>query len=151
MKIYARQGRRQARPPLAWTAALVCLIALPFAASAHHAGHRLSIPSPSCGWIDGEDVLDRRNLADFCARWMPEDLGIRSASAERERLWVEPSPEFADSLKEDDRTTAAVLSRWLESWRKATGYTTASVILVRHHIEFARIQTTAKGDVVIIR
>jgi hypothetical protein len=116
---------------------------------AHHADHRLSEPSPKCGWIDGRDLRDRRNLADFCTRWMPAELRINGASADRERLWIEAPTDPASTLRGNDRTTAALLREWLEHWRRTTGYTSASVVLVRQHIEFARIQTTMSGDVVI--
>ena len=118
---------------------------------AHHAGHRLSEPSPKCGWIDGGDLRDRRNLADFCRRWMPTELRIHGASAERERLWIEAPTDLASTLRDNDRTTAALLREWLGHWRRTTGYANASVVLVRQHIEFARIQTTIAGDVVMIR
>jgi hypothetical protein len=118
---------------------------------AHHADHRLTEPSPKCGWIDGYDLRDRRNLAQFCAQWMPAELRISAASADRERLWIEAPADLALSLRENDRTTAALLREWLEHWRRTTGYTSASVFLARHHIEFARIQTTMAGDVVMIR
>ena len=119
--------------------------------SAHHADHVLSLPSPRCGWIDGEDVRDRRNLTDFCARWVPAALRISSASATRERLWIETPPDVAATLRDDSRRIATLLRSWVEHWRTTTGYRTASVILVRNHIEFARIQTTMTGDVVIVR
>ena len=109
------------------------------------------MPSPRCGWIDGESVRDRRNLADFCADWIPAQLRISSASADRESLWIEASPELESVLRDENRTMAALLRNWLEHWRKTTGYKTASVILVSQHIEFARIQTTMTGDVVVIR
>ena len=130
---------------------LVALWSTSFTASAHHADHRLSEPSPKCGWIEGEDLRDRRNLADFCARWMPAELRVSGASADRERLWIEAPADLASTLRENDRTTAALLREWLQHWRQTTGYTSASVVLVRQHIEFARIQTTMTGDVVMIR
>jgi hypothetical protein len=132
-------------------ASLVSLCAIPSVAWAHHGGHELSVPSPKCGWIEGESLRDRRNLADFCADSMPTQFRISSASAIWETLWIEASPELVSMLRDDNRTTAALLRAWLEHWRKTTGYSTASVILVRQHIEFARIQTTMRGDVVMIR
>jgi hypothetical protein len=82
---------------------------------------------------------------------MPADLRISGASAERERLWIEAPADLASALREDDWTTAALLREWARHWRETTGYTNASVVLVRHHIEFARIQATMAGDVVMIR
>jgi hypothetical protein len=128
---------------------LLCLSASGI--DAHHGGHMLSVPSPRCGWIDGEDFRDRRHLTDFCARWVSTELRIAGASAIREHLWIEAPPELASTLREDDRATAALLRHWLDHWRKTTGYATASVTLVRSHVEFARIQTTMTGDVVVIR
>jgi hypothetical protein len=132
-------------------ASLLSLCLLPSVGWAHHGGHKLLVPSPRCGWIDGQNLRDRRNLADFCADWMPAQLRISSASADRESLWIEASPELVSVLREQDRTMAALLRDWLEHWRKTTGYRTASVILVSQHIEFARIRTTMTGDVVVIR
>jgi hypothetical protein len=82
---------------------------------------------------------------------MPAQLRISSASAMRETLWIEASPELVSVLREHDRTMAALLRDWLERWRKTTGYKTASVTLLSQHVEFARIQTTMTGDVVMIR
>jgi hypothetical protein len=130
---------------------LVALWSTSSTASAHHADHRLSEPAPKCGWIEGEDLHDRRNLANFCTLWMPAELRISGASADRERLWIEAPADLAATLRESDRTTAALLREWLQHWRQTTGYTSASVVLVRQHIEFARIQTTMAGDVVMIR
>lgn len=131
-------------------AAIALLLAVPCGVAAHHGGHRMSVPSAKCGFIDGEDLRDRRHLADFCARWVPTDLQVRSASALRERLWIEAPAEVAFSLRYDSRSTTALLKEWLEHWKKTTGYETASVALVRDHREVARIQTTMKGDVVVI-
>jgi hypothetical protein len=130
---------------------IVAVWSMPFTAYAHHVDHRISEPSAKCGWIDGEDLRDRRNLANFCTRWMPAELRISAASADRERLWIEAPAELATTLRDNDRTTASVLREWLKHWRQTTGYTSASVVLVRQHIEFARIQTTMAGDVVMIR
>jgi hypothetical protein len=82
---------------------------------------------------------------------VPAALRISGASADRERLWIEASSDVAFTLRHNDRTTATLLREWLEHWRQTTGYKTASVVLVRQHIEFARIQTTMAGDVVMIR
>jgi hypothetical protein len=128
--------------------ASLCIVS---SVSAHHGGHRLSVRTPKCGWIDGQDLRDRRNLADFCARWIPAELRIGSASAVQESLWIEAPPDLVSTLREDDRTTATLLRGWLEHWRETTGYNNGSIILLRNHIEFARIQTTMKGDVVMIR
>jgi hypothetical protein len=128
---------------------LLCIMASPV--RAHHGGHQLSEPSPACGWIDGQSLRDRRNLTDFCARWMPAELRISGASANRDSLWIETPPDLVSLLRADDRTTTALLREWLEHWRKTTGYNTASVVLLRNHVEFARIQTTMAGDVITKR
>ena len=133
---------------LAWFA---CVVLLASTVSAHHSGDELSIRSARCGWIGAEDSRDRRHLSDFCAQWVPADLRIRSATAQHERLWLEAPPDLAAALRSDDRSTAALLQQWLERWRKITGYRTASVILLRSHVEFARVYTTMTGDVVTIR
>ena len=127
----------------------LCAVASPV--QAHHGGHQLAVPSPKCGWIDGQSLRDRRNLTDFCARWMPSELRISGASANRDSLWIETPPDLVSILLADDRTTTALLREWLEQWRKTTGYNTASVVLLRNHIEFARIQTTMAGDVITRR
>ena len=132
--------------------ALVALLcSAPSGVAAHHGGHRLSVPSPKCGFIDGEDLRDRRHLADFCARWVPADLQVRSASAIREQLWIEAPPEIVFSLRTDGPPTAVLLKEWLNHWKKTTGYETASVALWRDHREVARIHTTMQGDVIVVR
>lgn len=130
---------------------VVGLCAVPVASRAHHAGHGLSVPSARCGWVEGDDMRDRRLAAEFCGRWMDSELGIAGASAIGERLWIEAPPRLKSALREDDRQTAALLSNWLQHWRETTGYKNATVILVASHIEFARIQATMAGDVVKVR
>jgi hypothetical protein len=68
-----------------------------------------------------------------------------------ERLFIEAPPTLKSTLREDDRHAAALLTHWLQHWRQTSGYRSATVILVSRHIEFARIQSTMKGDVVVIR
>ena len=151
MQFNSRLPRHPRRAAICAVGLLVAICSVPFTASAHHADHRLSEPSSKCGWIDGQDLRDRRNLTDFCTRWMPAELHISGASADRERLWIEAPADVASALRDNDRTTAALLREWLKHWRQTTGYTTASVVLARQHIEFARIQTTMGGDVVVVR
>jgi hypothetical protein len=121
------------------------------AVHAHHAGHALSVPSARCGWVDGSDLRARRLATEFCGRWIDGELGIAGASAMGERLFIEAPPTLRSALREDDRHTAALLTNWLEHWRQTSGYRSATVILVSRHVEFARIQSTMKGDVVVIR
>lgn len=151
MQFDSRSVSHQRRAAVCALGLLVALWSASSTASAHHADHRLSESSPKCGWIEGEDLRDRRNLADFCTQWMLAELRIRGASADRERLWIEAPADLASTLRESDRTTAALLREWLQHWRQTTGYSSASVVLVRQHLEFARIQTTMAGDVVMIR
>jgi hypothetical protein len=151
MHIDARLIWRRHRAAVYAAGLLAALWSTSSIASAHHADHRLAEPSARCGWIDGPELRDRRNLERFCTRWVPADLRVSNASADRERLWIEAPADLASALRENDRTTAALLRGWLEHWRQTTGYTSASVVLVRRHIEFARIQTTMDGDVVVIR
>jgi hypothetical protein len=119
--------------------------------SAHHSGHALSVPSTRCGWTEGESLRDRRNLSEFCSRWVPGDFRIRSAAADRERLWLEAPRELASVLRSDDHSTAALLREWLRQWRTISGYNTASIVLLQNHIEFAKVYTTMAGDVVSLR
>jgi hypothetical protein len=136
----------------ATVATIVLLLgAAPGDLQAHHGGHALSVPSLRCGWVDGDDLRDRRLAAEFCGRWIDGELGIAGASAIGERLWIEAPPTLKSTLREDDRHTATLLTNWLQRWRQTSGYKTATVILVSGHIEFARIQATMKGDVVVIR
>jgi hypothetical protein len=141
--------------PLSWLFATVLTVFVlgpaPVDLRAHHGGHALSVPSPRCGWVDGDDLRDRRLAAEFCGRWIDGELGIAAASAIGERLWIEAPPTLKSTLREDDRHTAALLTNWLQHWRQTSGYKTATVILVSGHTEFARIQSTMKGDVVVIR
>ena len=123
----------------------------PAPVSAHHAGHTLSVPSATCGWVEGDDLRDRRLAAEFCGRWIDGELGIAGASAIGERLWIEAQPTLESTLREDDRHTAALLTHWLRHWRESTGSKNASIILVSNHIEFAKIEATMAGDVVKIR
>jgi hypothetical protein len=127
--------------------AVVCRPAI----HAHHTGHELSTPSPKCGWVETEALRDRSHVTDFCAQAVPVELQISSASAVRERLWIEAPADLASTLRGDVRSTAALLQTWLQQWRTITGYRTATVTLMHQHIEFARVQTTMTGDVVTIR
>jgi hypothetical protein len=131
-------------------AGLSCLPLFPAAVHAHHSGQELAIPSAKCGWIEAENLRDRSNLSEFCAQWIPGEFRIRSVAAARERLWVETPPELAMALR-GEVATARLLQKWLEEWRKISGYTTASVALLRNHVEFARVHTTMVGDVVTLR
>ena len=121
------------------------------AVQAHHAGHALSVSSPRCGWIEGDNLRDRRLAAEFCGRWIESELGIAGASAIGERLWIEAPPTLRSALREDHRHTAALLTNWLQRWRQISGYKAATVILVSGHVEFARVESTMKGDVVVLR
>ena len=119
--------------------------------SAHHAADRLSAPSAKCGWTEGDSLRDRSNLTEFCARWVPAELRIRSASADREQLEIEAPRELALVLKTDDRSTSALLREWLRAWRSISGFQTANVRLMREHAEIGKAYTTMAGDVVTLR
>jgi len=123
----------------------------PAAVQAHHAGHALSVSSPRCGWVEGDNLRDRRLAAEFCGRWIESELGIAGASAIGERLWIEAPPTLRSALREDNRHAAALLTNWLQHWRQVSGYKAATVILMARHVEFARVQSTMKGDVVVLR
>jgi hypothetical protein len=132
---------------------LPLLVVLVFvsAVSAHHAAGRLSVPSPKCGWTEGDTLRDRSNLTEFCARWVPGELRISSAAADRERLSIEAPRELALVLKSDDRSTSALLREWLGAWRQISGFPTAEVRLLREHAEIGKAYTTMAGDVVTVR
>jgi hypothetical protein len=119
--------------------------------SAHHAADRLSAPSAKCGWTEGDSLRDRSNLTEFCARWVPGELRISSAAADRERLSLEAPRELALVLRTDDRSTSALLREWLRAWREISGFPTSEVRLLREHVEIARAYTTMAGDVVTLR
>jgi hypothetical protein len=118
---------------------------------AHHAAERLSAPSGKCGWTEGDSLRDRSNLTEFCARWVPGELRITNAAADRERLSIEAPRELALVLKSDDRSTSALLREWLRAWRRISGFPTAEVRLLREHAEIAKAYTTMTGDVVVLR
>src|SRR5690349_3709031 len=75
---------------------------------AHHSGHTLSIRSARCGWVEGDDLRDRRNASDFCTRWVQPDLRITNASANHQRLWIETPSALASSLLEDQQAVASL-------------------------------------------
>lgn len=135
---------------LAVGALSVLWVLSPPAVHAHHSGQELSTRSAKCGWIEAEDIRDRSNLSEFCAQWVPAEFRIRSATAVRERLWVEAPPDLAAALR-GEVSTATLLRKWLEEWRKITRFSTASVTLLQNHVEFAKVQTTMTGDVVSLR
>jgi hypothetical protein len=55
------------------------------------------------------------------------------------------------ALRDDRRSTAALLHDWLKHWREISGYKTATVALTRNHLAIAKIYSTMSGDVVVIR
>ena len=130
---------------------LCVLSVLSSAVSAHHAADRLSAPSGKCGWTEGDSLRDRSNLTEFCARWVPGELRISSAAADRERLSIEAPRDLALVLKSDDRSTSALLREWLRAWRQISGFPTVEVRLLREHVEIAKAYTTMTGDVVTVR
>jgi hypothetical protein len=132
-------------------AAAVSLPLLVLPAAAHHGDHALSVHSPHCGWIEGDSLRDRRNLEDFCERSVSGDLRIMSAGADRERLWIEAPAGLVSSMRDDDRSTAALLRAWLREWRTVSGYPSAAVSLMRNHVEVAAVRTSMAGDVVSFR
>lgn len=118
---------------------------------AHHTAMSLSVPAPGCGWAEGDSLRDRNNLSEFCQRWISPRLGIRMAAANHEVVEIEASPALVAALKDDSRSVSALLSDWLKHWRTVSGYKSASIVLVRNHIEIAKIYTTMSGDVVAVR
>jgi hypothetical protein len=134
--------------------ALVVLLAAvgpPVRVAGHHTAARLSVPAPGCGWAEGESLRDRTNLSEFCQRWIPSRLGIRMAAADHEVVQIEASPALVAELRDDGRQTSALLRDWLQHWRALSGYRTASIVLLRNHVEIAKIYTTMSGDVVALR
>jgi hypothetical protein len=127
------------------------LIAIPLAVHAgHHTIGKLSVASPKCGWIEGENVRDFSNLTEFCARWVPMGVPIRGATARGGHLWIEAPPQFAADIR-SELGTRALLEDWLQRWKTITGYRTAFVTLLQGHREIAKAQTTLTGDVVSLR
>jgi hypothetical protein len=133
--------------------AAVCLAALPVVTvGAHHDHHDIHVRSLRCGWLEGDDLRDIRNLSDFCERSMPATFRIAAATAERERLWLEAPAETVAALRVDDRTAArALLADWLRQWKRVSGYPNASLVLMYKHVEVGRAQTMISGDTVIVR
>ena len=118
---------------------------------AHHTAMNLSVPVPGCGWAEGDSLRDRNNLSEFCQRWVPSRLGIRMAAADHEVVEIDASPALVAALHDDNRAVAALLRDWLQRWRAVSGYKSASIRLMRNHIEIARIYSTMSGDVVALR
>jgi hypothetical protein len=131
----------------------LCLAALPaVAVQAHHDHHDIHVRSLRCGWLEGDDVRDIRNLSDFCGRSVPASLKIATATATRERLWLEAPADVVAALRVDDRTaTRALLADWLRQWKRVSGYPSASLVLMYRHVEIGRAQTMVGGDTVIVR
>jgi hypothetical protein len=117
----------------------------------HHEHDTVSVAAPRCGWIEGANVRDISNVSEFCAHWVPSGFQIPTVTATRERLWIETPPGLAASLRSDDRTTRELLADWLTRWRTITGYRTASVTLLRRHVEIAKAETTMSGDSISVR
>jgi hypothetical protein len=131
--------------------ALTVTISLQVSLGAHHTALRLSVPVPGCGWAEGDSLRDRKNLSEFCQRWIPSHLGIRMAAADHEVVRIEASPELVVALRDDSRSAASLLRDWLQHWRAISGYRTASIVLMRNHTEIAKIYTTMAGEVVALR
>lgn len=118
---------------------------------AHHTAMNLSVPAPGCGWAEGDSLRDRSTLLAFCQRWVPANLGIRMASADHEIVQIEASPVLVAALRDDSRSVSTLLREWLRHWRAVSGYKSAAIVLMRNHVEIAKIYTTMSGDVVAVR
>lgn len=116
----------------------------------HHSHEEISVASPKCRWIDGESVRDIGNLSEFCARFVPVGLQVRAASASRERLWIEITPQLAATLLAGDVAARPLLEDWLERWKTITRYRSASVVLLVGHHEVAKVEATLTADAVIL-
>jgi hypothetical protein len=141
---------------LSWTAVIsltAVLVSQTFVVPVHghHTAARMSVPAPGCGWAEGDSLRDRNNLFEFCQRWIPPRLGIRMAAADHEVVQIEASPALVAALKDDNRSVSALLRDWLQHWRAVSGYKSASVVLMRNHMEIAKVYTTMSGDVVALR
>jgi hypothetical protein len=130
---------------------LLATVGLPARIHGHHTAMRLSVPVPGCGWAEGDSLRDRKNLSEFCQRWIPAGLGIRMAAADHELVQIEASPSLVAALRDDNRSVSALLRDWLQHWRAVSGYKTAAIVLIRNHVEIAKIYTTMSGDVVALR
>jgi hypothetical protein len=129
----------------------VALGSAPVTVRAHHTALNLSVPAPGCGWAEGDSLRDRSTLLAFCQRWVPSSLGIRMAFADHETVQIEASPALVAALRDDTRSVSALLRDWLRHWRAESGYRTAAIVLMRNHVEIAKIYTTMSGDVVAVR
>jgi hypothetical protein len=130
---------------------LLAAVGLPVGVHGHHTAVHLSVPVLGCGWAEGESLRDRKNVSEFCQRWVPVRLGIRMAAADHEIVHIEASPALVAALHDDGESTSALLRDWLQHWRAVSGYKTASIVLMRNHVEIAKIYTTMSGDVVALR
>jgi hypothetical protein len=139
------------RKCFAMPCALALAVSLQVPIHGHHTAIRLSIPVPGCGWGEGDSLRDRKNLSEFCQRWIPARLGIRMAAADHEIVRIEASPELVVALRDDSDSAAALLRDWLQHWRGISGYRTASIVLMRNHTEIAKVYSTMSGDVVTRR
>jgi hypothetical protein len=129
----------------------ILLIAAPLALRAgHHTIGHLAVASPKCGWIEGENVRDFSNLAEFCARWVPAGVRIAGATARGGHLWIEAPPDFLENVP-SETGPRALLADWLQRWKTVTGYRTAFVTVLQGHRQIAKAQTTLTGDVVSMR
>jgi hypothetical protein len=145
------RGRSSSRVSAAVLMTAIWLPAFGVPVLGHHTATRLSVAAPKCGWTEGDSLRDRRNLSEFCKRWMPAHLQIPGVAAAGERLVIEASTELASALRDDSRSMAPVLQSWLEHWRTISGYKFAAIVLERNHAEIAKIYTTMSGDVISIR
>jgi hypothetical protein len=130
-----------------------CLVVVSgLALQAHHDHHDIHIRSLTCGWIEGDNLRDIRNLTDFCGRSVPATFRIASAAATRERLWIEAPADVISALRVDGPATAdALLREWLRQWKRISGYPAASVVLMYRHAEVGSARTTIGGDAIIVR
>jgi hypothetical protein len=119
-------------------------------AYAHHTGGRMSVPTPGCGWAEGDSLRDRSNLSRFCQQSIPTRLDIRMAAADHEVVQIEASPALVAALHDERGSVAALMRGWLDQWRALSGYRSASIALTRNHLELAKVYTTMSGDVVIV-
>ena len=130
-----------------------CLVVFSgLALHAHHDHHDIHIRSVTCGWIEGDDLRDIRNLSDFCRRSVPATFRIASAAATREQLWIEAPADVVAAMRIDGpAATRTLLQEWLQQWKRISRYPAASVVLMYRHAEVGSAQSTVRGDTITVR
>src|SRR5262245_45920368 len=94
---------------ITWCALTAAVLLQVAPVQGHHTPNGLSVPVPGCGWAEGDNLRDRKNLSEFCQRWIPARLGIRMAAADHELVELEASPTLIAALRDDGGGVSALL------------------------------------------